>query len=33
LMLLKQEECVDLIIPRGGEGLIRFVVMGEGQIR
>ncbi len=26
LMLLKQEECVDLIIPRGGEGLIRFVV-------
>ena len=24
--LLKQEECVDLIIPRGGEGLIRFVV-------
>ena len=26
LMLLNQEECVDLIIPRGGEGLIRFVV-------
>jgi len=25
-ILLKQEECVDLIIPRGGEGLIRFVV-------
>jgi glutamate-5-semialdehyde dehydrogenase len=24
--LLEQEECVDLIIPRGGEGLIRFVV-------
>ena len=26
LALLKQEELVDLIIPRGGEGLIRFVV-------
>lgn len=26
LELLKQEEFVDLIIPRGGEGLIRFVV-------
>lgn len=26
LMLLKQEEFMDLIIPRGGEGLIRFVV-------
>ena len=26
LALLKQEEFVDLIIPRGGEGLIRFVV-------
>jgi glutamate-5-semialdehyde dehydrogenase len=26
LMLLYQEEFVDLIIPRGGEGLIRFVV-------
>jgi len=26
LMLLNQEEFVDLIIPRGGEGLIRFVV-------
>ena len=26
LMLLNQEESVDLIIPRGGEGLIRFVV-------
>jgi len=26
LMLLKQEEFIDLIIPRGGEGLIRFVV-------
>ena len=26
LELLKQEESVDLIIPRGGEGLIRFVV-------
>jgi glutamate-5-semialdehyde dehydrogenase len=26
LALLKQEEWVDLIIPRGGEGLIRFVV-------
>jgi len=26
LALLKQEESVDLIIPRGGEGLIRFVV-------
>jgi glutamate-5-semialdehyde dehydrogenase len=25
-ILLQQEECVDLIIPRGGEGLIRFVV-------
>jgi len=25
-ILLEQEECVDLIIPRGGEGLIRFVV-------
>jgi len=25
-LLLKQEEFVDLIIPRGGEGLIRFVV-------
>ena len=25
-MLLKQEEFIDLIIPRGGEGLIRFVV-------
>ena len=25
-MLLKQEKCIDLIIPRGGEGLIRFVV-------
>jgi glutamate-5-semialdehyde dehydrogenase len=25
LELLKQEECIDLIIPRGGEGLIRFV--------
>jgi len=25
-VLLAQEECVDLIIPRGGEGLIRFVV-------
>ncbi len=24
--LLSQEECIDLIIPRGGEGLIRFVV-------
>lgn len=24
--LLAQEECIDLIIPRGGEGLIRFVV-------
>ncbi len=24
--LLAQEDCVDLIIPRGGEGLIRFVV-------
>jgi len=24
--LLNQEECIDLIIPRGGEGLIRFVV-------
>ncbi len=26
LALLKQEEFVDLVIPRGGEGLIRFVV-------
>jgi len=26
LELLKQEDCIDLIIPRGGEGLIRFVV-------
>jgi glutamate-5-semialdehyde dehydrogenase len=26
LMLLKQEEFMDLIIPRGGEGLVRFVV-------
>jgi len=26
LELLKQEESIDLIIPRGGEGLIRFVV-------
>jgi glutamate-5-semialdehyde dehydrogenase len=26
LMLLNQEEFMDLIIPRGGEGLIRFVV-------
>jgi len=26
LALLKQEEFIDLIIPRGGEGLIRFVV-------
>ena len=26
LEMLKQEECIDLIIPRGGEGLIRFVV-------
>ena len=26
LMLLNQEEFIDLIIPRGGEGLIRFVV-------
>ena len=26
LELLKQEECIDLIIPRGGESLIRFVV-------
>ena len=26
LMLLNQEEYIDLIIPRGGEGLIRFVV-------
>ncbi len=25
-ILLKQEEMIDLIIPRGGEGLIRFVV-------
>ncbi len=25
-ILLRQEECIDLIIPRGGEGLIRFVV-------
>ncbi|MDX2510764.1 MAG: glutamate-5-semialdehyde dehydrogenase [Desulfobacterales bacterium] len=25
-ILLEQEDCVDLIIPRGGEGLIRFVV-------
>ncbi len=25
-ILLQQEACVDLIIPRGGEGLIRFVV-------
>jgi len=25
-ILLEQDECVDLIIPRGGEGLIRFVV-------
>jgi len=25
LELLKQDELVDLIIPRGGEGLIRFV--------
>ncbi len=25
LEMLKQEECIDLIIPRGGEGLIRFV--------
>jgi glutamate-5-semialdehyde dehydrogenase len=24
--LLNQEDCIDLIIPRGGEGLIRFVV-------
>lgn len=24
--MLKQEECIDLIIPRGGESLIRFVV-------
>ncbi len=24
--LLRQEECIDVIIPRGGEGLIRFVV-------
>ncbi len=24
-ILLKQEDCIDLIIPRGGEGLIRFV--------
>lgn len=24
--MLEQEECIDLIIPRGGEGLIRFVV-------
>ncbi len=24
-VMLKQEECLDLIIPRGGEGLIRFV--------
>ncbi len=26
LELLKLEDCIDLIIPRGGEGLIRFVV-------
>lgn len=26
LEMLKQEECIDLIIPRGGESLIRFVV-------
>ncbi|UCD90792.1 MAG: glutamate-5-semialdehyde dehydrogenase [Desulfobacterales bacterium] len=25
-LLLAQDECIDLIIPRGGEGLIRFVV-------
>ncbi len=25
-VLLQQDECIDLIIPRGGEGLIRFVV-------
>ncbi len=25
-VLLKQDECIDLIIPRGGESLIRFVV-------
>jgi glutamate-5-semialdehyde dehydrogenase len=24
--LLQQEQCIDLVIPRGGEGLIRFVV-------
>ena len=29
LMLLNQEEFVDLIIPRGGEGLIRFVVQNS----
>jgi len=29
LALLKQEEFVDLIIPRGGEGLIRFVVQNS----
>ena len=29
LELLKQEEFVDLIIPRGGEGLIRFVVQNS----
>ncbi|MCP3926060.1 MAG: glutamate-5-semialdehyde dehydrogenase [Desulfobacterales bacterium] len=28
-ILLKQEELVDLIIPRGGEGLIRFVVQNS----
>jgi len=31
LMLLNQEEFMDLIIPRGGEGLIRFVV-GNSKI-
>ena len=29
LALVKQEELVDLIIPRGGEGLIRFVVQNS----
>jgi glutamate-5-semialdehyde dehydrogenase len=29
LMLLNQEEWIDLIIPRGGEGLIRFVVQNS----
>lgn len=27
--ILKQEDCIDLIIPRGGEGLIRFVAQNS----